>query len=240
MKNHSSPRIAFSALASLFLAAAPARAAVTFLNGFTGSVSEVNSTSELAYAANVSSTDLLNGKVPAITGWNLTNGAHPNELTDGVHGATFAAAGNLVDGGWTTVGATATYDLGGGANGLGYDITSLQSIAAWVDVRFGNQAWTVAVRPVGSISFTDLATINYQPLTAGGATQVSLTGLNVTGVNAIRFTALQVNGGTNAGAFVPREIDVFGASTVPEPGAALLGALGTLLLVKRRRVSNAR
>ncbi len=222
------------ALAALPLAAAPAHATVTFLNGFTGTTAEVNSATELAYQANVSSSDLINGMIPVTTGWNTTNGAHPNELTDGIHGQTFAAAGNLVDGGWTTAGATATYLLGSGANGLGYNLSSLQTIAAWVNVSFGNQAWTIAVRPLGG-SFTDLATINYQPLSGGGATQVNLSNLNATGIDAIRFTANSVNGGINGGAFVGREIDVFGSSTIPEPGSLLLGALGAVQLLRRKR-----
>lgn len=226
---------ALVALSSLLLSAAPASAAVTFFNGYSGSVSEVNSSTELAYAGNVSSSDLINGMTPATSSWNTTNGAHPNELTDGIHGQTFAAVGNTVDGGWTTVGATATYTLGSGANGLGYDISSIQTIAAWINVGFGNQAWTIAVRTLGG-SFTDLATIDYQPLgSGGGATQVNLSSLNVTGIDAIRFTANSVNGGANGGAFVGREIDVTGTSTVPEPAATLLGALGAVMLLRRRR-----
>jgi hypothetical protein len=76
-------------------------------------------------------------------GGKAGNGAHPSELNDGIHGKSFAAVGNTVDGAWTTVGATATYQLGAGPNGTGFDLFSIQSIAAWVDVAFGNQAWTV-------------------------------------------------------------------------------------------------
>lgn len=225
-----------AALAALVLTGVPAQATVTLLNGFTATTAEVSDGNELAYQANVSSSDLLNGKIPVTTGWNITNGASPNEMTDGSHGQSFAAAGNQVDGGWTTSGATATYALGGGTNGLGYDLTSILTVASWTNVGFGNQAWTIAVRPVGG-SFTDLAAINYQPLggAAGGSTMVSLSNLSVTGVDAIRFTANTVNGGANAGAFVTREIDVSGSSTVPEPGSALLGACGAALLVLRRR-----
>lgn len=239
MKYPKNPGLALvAALASLVLASAPARATVTFLNGYTGTAAEINSATELAYQANASSSDLIDGLIPTTTGWNTTNGAHPDELTDGIHGVSFATAGNSVEGAWTTTGATAVYNLGSGANGLGYDISSIQTIAAWVNVGFGNQAWTIAVRPLGG-SFTDLATINYQPLglADGGATQVSLSSLNVTGIDAIRFTANQVNGGANGGAFVGREIDVFGAATVPEPASALLGASGMALFLFRRRRS---
>jgi hypothetical protein len=173
---------------------------------------------------------------PTIAGWTISNGAHPNELTDGIHGDTFAAEGNSVAGAWTTVGATAEYNLGTGANGLGFDITSIQTIAAWVNVGFADQAWTIDVQPVGG-SYATLATVDYDGTTNGGATKVTLSGLNATGIEAIRFTANQVNGGANGGQFTPRELDVFGTDTVavPEPSAVALLGLGGLALLRRRR-----
>ena len=91
-------------------------------------------------------------------------------------------------------------------------------------------------------SFATLATVNYQPLTAtapgdSGATKVTLTGLDPTGIDAIRFTAASVNGGANGGAFVWRELDVFGTDTaaIPEPSSALLIGLGAFGLACRRR-----
>jgi len=221
-------------LTALALSAVPASATVVFTGA--GSATEVSSSIELAYAADVSNSDLIEGVVPAITGWNIGNGAHPDQLTDGVHGGSFFDVGNMVEGGWTTVGATAEYSLGTGANGLGYDITSIQSIAAWVNVGFGDQAWTVDVRPVGG-SFSLLATVDYDGTTDGGATKVNLTGLDPSGIDAIRFTANNVNSGANGGAFLWREIDVFGTDTVaiPEPSSAVLLGLGGVALFGRRR-----
>ncbi len=175
------------------------------------------STAELNYGTEASASDLLQGLTPVTTGWNTTNGATTAELTDGIHGRTFADAGNTVDGAWTTVGATAEYQLGTGPNGTGYDIFSIQSIAAWINVAFGNQAWTVEVKPVGG-SYSPLATVNYQPLSGGGATRVVLSGpgpVLASGIQSIRFTANQVNSGANGGAFVWRELDVFGQATAP-------------------------
>lgn len=177
------------------------------------------SPTDLNYAAEASATDLLHEITPITTGWNTGNGASPGELSDGVYGRDFAAAGNNVDGAWTTVGATAEYQLGGGPNGTGFDIFSIQSLASWVNAAFGNQAWTVEVKPIGG-NFTTLATVNYQPIAAGanGATKVVLSGpgpLLATGIEAIRFTANQVNGGANAGAFVWRELDVHGQAAAP-------------------------
>ena len=81
-------------------------------------------------------------------------------LNDGVHGGSFFDVGNQVQAAFGVVGATATYDLGPGANNLGYDITSIQSIAAWVNVGFGNQAYTVEVKLKGEASYTTLATVD--------------------------------------------------------------------------------
>ncbi len=165
----------------------------------------------LTYADDVSASDLLHGLAPIITGWNTSNNASPLELTDGIHGVG-VVSGDIVQGAWTTVGATAEYDLGLSPGGTGWDITSIQSIADWQDSGFGNQAWTVEVKSVGG-AYTTLATIDYQPLGSGGGTsKVTLTdpsGLLASGVEFIKLTANQVNGG----AFVWRELDVFGVSS---------------------------
>ncbi len=220
-------------IVALALTALPVHAAVTFGSGITGTISELNSSTEMAYSGNQSSTDLINGlTASSVSGWNLTNGSTVAELNDGIHGGT-----NIpIAGTWTTVGATATYTLGAGANNLGFDITSIQSIAAWVNVGFGNQAWTLATQPFGGGAFTTAVTASYQPFagTVGG-TQVLVTDLNITGIQAVRLTANSVNGGANSGAFVFREFDVIGASTIPEPSSALLGAFGALALLRRRR-----
>jgi hypothetical protein len=190
---------------------------------------KVSSATELAYAGDVSTTDLLTGKTAtSVGGWNLTNGSTVAELNDGIHGGT----NNPVAGTWTTVGATATYNLGLGANNLGYDLTSIQSIAAWLNVGFGNQAYTVEVKLVGAAGFTSLATVDHQPLgSAAGATKVTLTdttGALETGVEFIRFTATSVNGGASSGAFVFREIDVFGTpSTTSNIGRLTLRSTGS-------------
>jgi hypothetical protein len=136
----------------------------------------------------------------------------------------FFAVGNQVQAAFGVVGSTATYHLGAGANNLGYDITSIQSIAAWVNVGFGNQAFTVEVKLIAATDYTPLAAVNYQPLALNGvgATKVTLTDVGVggvlaTGVEFIRFTANSVNGGQNGGNFMWREIDVIG---VPTGGAS--------------------
>ena len=144
-------------------------------------------------------------------GWNLTNGSTVPELNDGIHGA---FPGGDAEGTWSDEGAIAEYNLG--PNAAGYDITSIQSIASWADSGFGNQVWTVEVKPVGG-SYALLATVDYTPLNnAAGATKVNLTGLDATGIESIRFTAGSTAGNSAGNDFVIREIDVEGAAT-PTP-----------------------
>ena len=208
--NNMFPTVSVWTALSLALAATSASAALI--------QTKVFSADELAYSANVSNSDLINGLAATTTGWNPGNGSTTPELNDGIHGVSFATAGNSVEGTWTAVGATAIYNLGLGSGGQGYNLTSIQTIAAWVNAAFGNQAYTVDVKLRGAASYTTLATVDYQPLAAGaiGATKVTLTddsGVLATGVEFIRFTANSVNGGVNAGAFVFREIDVSGTPT---------------------------
>ncbi|HVJ46116.1 MAG TPA: thrombospondin type 3 repeat-containing protein, partial [Luteolibacter sp.] len=185
---------------------------------------QVSSKTELAYASDVSSTDLLHGLTATTTGTWTGNGAGAAKLNDGIHGNTASvdSAGSVA---WASPGATATFTLGNG-NGFGWNITSIQSIAAWVSVGFGNQAFTVSVRYAGESTFTPLPdlSVDYQPLTTNpnpdpGATKVILTdnaGPLVSGIDAIRFTAQSVNGGLNSGRFTFREIDVQGVqATAP-------------------------
>jgi len=183
---------------------------------------KVSSTTELAYAGDVSTTDLLHGLTAATSGsWSTTNGAGPAKLNDGAHGNT-AAIDSASSVAWGNPGATATFTLGSGT-GFGWDITSIQSIAAWVSVGFGNQAYTISVRYVGDSVFTELPalTVSYQPLTTGanpdpGATKVVITddaGPLIRGIDAIRFATLSVNGGKNSGGFTFREIDVQGVQS---------------------------
>ncbi len=241
MKNST---VVSSVLAISFIAGGNAGAAVSFFNGYSGTVSQVSSATELAYAADISGSDLLNGVAPSgfataagvVSGtWNTSNGASLPELNDGVHGRSFGVAGS-VEGAWPNPMASATYIFGGGANGTGYDITSLLSVAAWSNANFGNQAWTLAVQAVGGGAFVNALTVDYQPFTgsAGGASKVGVTDLNITGIQALRVTTIATN--SSNGNFVWRELDVVGASSpVPEPSSALLVGIGAIALLRRRR-----
>lgn len=181
-------------------------------------VTEVSSIgNEMAYAKDVSASDLLHNLKPVTAGWNYENHATPLKLTDGIHGDTFGTIkSDRVQGAWTTVGATAEYHLGKGPDGKGYNIASIQSIAGWNSAGFGNQAWTIEVRPVSgrwtSLAHVDCRALDSQPLTGGGSSKVTLTrgdGPLATGIEAIRVIAEPVAGSVE-NAFVWRELDVFG------------------------------
>jgi hypothetical protein len=184
-------------------------------------VNQRESPSQFAFAGEVSGSDLLHGLVPVTSGWNFENQAHPNRLTDGMHGAGYdVVPGDKVQGAWTTVGATAEYHLGKGPGGRGYDITLIRSIADWDSAGFGNQTWAVEVKVAGG-RFTPLADVSFTPfervpLDGGGASMVELTGeagILARGVEAIRFTAGRVPGSAG-NAFVWREVDVLGSPAV--------------------------
>jgi hypothetical protein len=236
IKNRTSISLAAVAVAGLSLA--PSLRAAVIQTPSSG----LGAANELIFTTDVSSTDLLAGLTGDITGSAAWAGAGVGALNDGVHGLSFGDDG-VTSIAWPNVGSFVTYDLGTGS-GLGWDITEIQSIAAWVNVGFANQGYTVATQVVGAGSFVDLATVAYEPTSDGGATKVVLTddgagpnGALASGVEFIRFTANSVNGGANAGRFTFREIDVDGIHTViPEPSAvALLGLCGLALLRRRRR-----
>ncbi|MEM9111500.1 MAG: PEP-CTERM sorting domain-containing protein [Planctomycetota bacterium] len=201
---------------------------------------KISSTTQLAFSGDVSSSDLLHGLTPTTSGWNTVNEASPLELNDGIHGAAFnVVPGDRVQGAWTTVLASAEYDLGTGNAGHGFDLTAIVSIADWNSAGFGNQGWTIEVKGVGETAYELLAVVDHQPLNAldAGTTKVTLTdesGVLASGVQFVRITANHVNGGANGGAFIWRELDVFGVSTVPEPGMALLLGFGGLFVLRRR------
>ena len=232
MNNRTKITTRLVAIAGLALTFSSAHAAVTIDAAFSGSFTEANSTTESAYEGDQSGSDLLNGLTATVaTGWNLTNGSSVAELNDGIHGA---FPGGNAEGTWSNEGAIAEYYLG--TNTSGYNITSIQSIASWSNAGFGNQVWTVEVKPVGG-DYALLATVHYTPFAnTGGATKVNLTGLDATGIEFIRFTAGSTDGNSVGNDFVFREIDVEGVATVPEAsGSALLGFDGLTLILRRRK-----
>ncbi|MCX6872281.1 MAG: hypothetical protein NTW21_00505 [Verrucomicrobia bacterium] len=200
---------AAAALAAFALAATPATATLV--------QDPVSSLNELEYQTDVSTTDLLTGLTATTTGtWKPDGGSNVAALNDGVHGDT----SRHDQGAFGAVGATAAYHLGMAP--FGYDLTSIQSIAAWGSAGRGNQGYTVEVKLKGASAYTTLATVDCElllpDLSSQGATKVTLTDnssshILATGVEYIKFTVNSVNSYDNL--TIMREIDVIG---VPTPG----------------------
>jgi hypothetical protein len=235
---------------ALALAMPPAHAAIVFATAQSGPFTPSTTTDEVAFAADVSNSDLLHGIVGTGGSWMTGTPASPAGLNDGLAGGDFDAVGlpSLNGAAWAMDGNNVSFRefvLGSGANGLGFDITEVQSISAWQGAGFQNQNYTISVRYLGDPSYTPLTTVDFQPSTSttasnaqGGSAKVNVTddtGLLASGIDAIRFDILDTVS-SNAGGVVMREIDVFGAATpVPEPSAAiLLGGFCALFLLRRR------
>jgi hypothetical protein len=117
---------------------------------------------------------------------------------------------------------TVTYNLNTSVNTLGYDISSVRTIAYWGDNR-RYQKYELLVKIVGSSDFVSLGTFEYTPTINTCTTQLVLTGENgemlATGVNAIQFKFAPITG---VGGTVYSEIEVEGGPTVKKlfPGDA--------------------
>jgi hypothetical protein len=188
-------------------------------------------------AFTVSTTDLLQTSVASVSdgifynsGYN-TPGYTQANLRDGVSaGGTIIGKADSPDYGQ---GGTVTFTLDLTTNTLGYDITGINTYTNHGDGGRDGQKYTVSYSLVGSSSFVDIATVDYLMGDNGtpGSGKVAISSIGVSGVDAIRFNfADQENAGSNYS-----ELDVLGIATVPEPGAALLGGLGMLSLLRRRR-----
>lgn len=207
--------------------------------------------SQSPWANTISATDLVNSGQSSLAGTTVS----------AVHGS-FAKAG--VNDGSGKDGSTSentffksdehfpavvTFDLDVTTNTRGYDIISISSFMGWVpnSMAQANQTYTVEVSKVGSTGYTTLATISYTPFEdkddTAHETRVQITedsnGALASGVDSIRFTFADpkdtgVGTGEKLGTVI-RELDVFGSATVPEPSVAMLGGLGLLGLLLRRR-----
>jgi hypothetical protein len=169
-----------------------------------------------AYAGDASNMDLLHGIVGVQAGAWIAGRDSP-WLNNGIHGV----GNNSNEIAWASPGGSVTYNLGLGTNGLGFDITEIQSIAAWGSAGFGNQGYTLDVQLKDELSFMPLATVDYNPLPGGNvSTKVNLTddsGLLASGVEFLRFTHNSVLNSSN-GQITYRELDIFGSATAPGGG----------------------
>lgn len=215
---------------------------VTSVDGFK---STTGATALTAYSGDVSGSDLLHGLTPTADGnWFTSSGRGPANLVDGAHG-TASDVGSLAQ--TENPPATVVFNLGTGANGTGFDLSSLTSIASWNNAGFGNQVWTLEVAGVGddgsltSTDFSTLVTAVYTPLGSNdsGATKVTATGLSGTLTSGVQY--VRITGESNplglSNRFAWREFDIDGTSTaaIPEPSTTALLLLGGLAMILRRR-----
>ena len=162
-------------------------------------------------AYTVSGADLVQTHLGSIVDELIVNTGENNSwsfgttatLTDGTSGDANATQSLALSGG------AVTYILNTALSPAGYDITSVDTYSGWRDVGRINQHLEVSFRKVGSGTFGDAITVDY----AGGASQtrVSIAEINLTGVDAVRFTFLnQQNDGVGY-----KELDVFGVPSAP-------------------------
>ena len=187
-----------------------------------------SSVTELA----VNPTDLINAGQASLASVSSTNPATEygsagisavNNGVGGIGAASCAYTDNRA--------FTVTFTLKTSTYTLGYDITSVETFAAWpaaVDVQ---QQYELLYSTVGSDSFTSLGTFVYDNATVNYS-RIALTssdGLIATGVDQVRFAF------TGVGALgCWTELDVQGIATIPEPTACALLLMGGVFAVIRR------
>lgn len=214
---------------------------------------QLNSNAQTGFDGNISTSDLIQNGASSLgsvvaslpgdfsyLGANNGNAAHTSGLS--------YWAGNPGS-------VSLTYNLTG--SGTGYDISSVNSIYGWQDVRYRHaaQRYEVLVQTLLNPVFTQIAAVDYHPWgaydPAPGSTQVTLTdttGLLATGVTAIQFVLhpymYQGATGYTGEIGVVREFDVFGSASsapvaaVPEPSMlALFGLAFVGMQLSRRKAA---
>jgi len=138
---------------------------------------------------------------------------------------------------WLIIGnnnrSVVTFILDTVANPLGYTISQIDFFHGWADNGRDAMDFKIQYSMVGAPgTFLDYGTSTYfDPASNYGISRITdSTGTIATGVAALRFSAPTVK--NNWGGI--SEIDVFGVA-IPEPSSALLGSLGMLALLRRRR-----
>lgn len=239
-----------AALAAVALVAMPAQAAVV--------VSTANST---AFGLGATNTDvvaawggnpILSGNLAQTGTITLLAGGYPfggnvANLVDGLMVSPVTPTGGPYDVGTTD--NTANFSTGSQVRlvlGGTYDIARIDTFTAYQWTRTG-QRWSIYTSSNGGASWsaTPLASANQTnvdlfnaPYSRSVTVQDSVPGTAIaTGVNALRFDISDTDpAGGGAGVAVFSEFAVYPA-TVPEPAtiASLLGGVGSLLLLRRRR-----
>jgi hypothetical protein len=191
----------------------------------------------------VSATDLADASQTG-TGASLSTGT-------AVFGS---AAAKVIDGGvynsqgfnWTpetltpSVGSTLTLNLATSLHG--WDLNSivvLTGVGPTDQWERSDHSYTIALSTDGTNFGTPFINVNDTTTASqasGGEVQMTIADNTSaplgTGIKAVRFVFANAIGPDQN---MYREIDVLGVASVPEPSAALLGGLGMLALLRRRR-----
>jgi hypothetical protein len=118
-------------------------------------------------------------------------------------------------------------------NTLGYNITNINTYAAWSDTGRDAQQYTISYSVVGSADWVSYDSVTHNETNPGGDGIISLVtwSMNWTGVDAVKFVAPDnvENNGVGLG-----EIDVIGTA-VPEPATMMLLGLGALAVLKKKK-----
>ncbi len=123
----------------------------------------------------------------------------------------------------------------------GWNLNSIVVLTGVGDLQPGrsDHGYTIALSTDGTTFGTPFINVNDATVSASTGGEVRMTIADDasaplgTGIKAVRFVFANVVGAETESMF--REIDVLGVASVPEPSAALLGGLGMLALLRRRR-----
>jgi hypothetical protein len=167
---------------------------------------------------------------------NLNDGSLGITTGNHIGSVAFTASGT-----WTT-----TFALDLSVNTNGYDITSINSIAGWTDVRIDQKYTLLYSTAAAPTTFISLGTFTYSPAgqtgTSDRSSEITLTATGLTNVAALQFN-FQTPGGYASDETTYREIDAFGVASplavavVPEPSAyaLILCGFGALIAFQRLR-----
>lgn len=220
--------IIIPSLAALALLGASAQAAVTATavtganNTFTVSTTDLADTSQGGSTSFTGTANYSSSAAKVIDG-RIYNGF---------------GTGNTEDTLTPSVGNTLTLNLATFA--LGWDISSIVVLTGVGNLQSGrsDHSYTIALSTDGTTFGTPFINVNNTTISAAGGGEVRMTIADNpsvplgTGIKAVRFV---FGNAWDYSENMYREIDVLGVASVPEPSGALLGGLGVLLLLRRRR-----
>lgn len=156
---------------------------------------------------------LLNnsGNSASLSFFEVTGGWTPTNLTDG----DLKAPGTVGNGNgvYSIIGGgSVTYDLGGGTNATGNDLTGIQTWTVWSDGGRINPKYTVSYSLDG-VNFTSLRSVNYSASGGANGTDVSIA-IN-TSLSNVRYVKFDFSGGQQNGGVVYTELAAYGTSSAP-------------------------